>query len=173
MKKTSNLSLNEYLRKFKGVCDSLAAIGHPVNDQNKVFSLLTGLGACYEPFTTSMLKPLMPSYNEVVPLLQSYETRLSLHTPDSLQYTAFYTHKNDERSHHKNSKQSGQFSSMGRGFVPTYQSTNKQSGQVSSSTSSQHENHRDIMCQICGKRGHPAIWCWHRFNHSVQPNNLP
>ncbi|KAJ0020614.1 hypothetical protein Pint_32437 [Pistacia integerrima] len=64
MKKTQEVPLNEYIRKFKEVCDNLAAIGHMVADKNKVFSLLTGLGARYEPFTTSMLKPPMPSYNE-------------------------------------------------------------------------------------------------------------
>ncbi|KAF5450188.1 hypothetical protein F2P56_030558 [Juglans regia] len=27
--------------------------------------------------------------------------------------------------------------------------------------------------EISGKKGHPAIRCWHLFNHSVQPDNLP
>lgn len=98
MKKTNEVSFNDYLRRFKEVCDSLAAISLTVTDQNKVFALLTGLRAKYEPFITSKLKPPMPSYNEIVPLLQSYETRLSLHTPETSPYTTFYTDKNDTKN---------------------------------------------------------------------------
>ncbi|KAJ0016773.1 hypothetical protein Pint_11309 [Pistacia integerrima] len=158
MKKTQEVPLNEYIRKFKEVCDSLAAIGHMVADKNKVFSLLTGLGARYEPFTTSMLKPPMPSYNEVIPLLQSYETRLNLHSLESSQYTAFYVDKNVPKYAPKNPKPTNNFSSKGRGFIPANQ-PNKNFSNGSSSNASRRENHRDITCQICGKKGHPAIRC--------------
>lgn len=53
-----------------------------------VFSLLNNLGARYESFTTLMLKPPMLSYVEILPLLQGYEIRTSLH--DSNSYFAFY-----------------------------------------------------------------------------------
>ncbi|KAJ0084878.1 hypothetical protein Patl1_30692 [Pistacia atlantica] len=173
MKKTQEVPLNEYIRKFKEVCDSLVAIGHMVADKNKVFSLLTGLGARYEPFTTSMLKPPMPSYNEVIPLLQGYETRLNLHSPESSQYTAFYADKNVPKYAPKNPKPTNNFSSKGRGFIPANQ-PNKNFSNDSSSNASRRENHRDITaCQICGKKGHPLSVLWYRFNHSIQPNNLP
>ncbi|KAJ0039221.1 hypothetical protein Pint_23230 [Pistacia integerrima] len=143
MKKTQEVPLNEYIRKFKEVCDNLAAIRHMVADKNKVFSLLTGLGARYEPFTTSMLKPPMLSYNEVIPLLQSYETRLNLHSPESSQYTAFYADKNVPKYAPKNPKPTNNFSSKGRGFIPANQ-PNKNFSNSSSSNASHRENHRDI-----------------------------
>ncbi|KAJ0044869.1 hypothetical protein Pint_03771 [Pistacia integerrima] len=164
--------LNKYIQKFKEVCDSLAAIGHMVADKNKVFSLLTGLGARYKPFTTSMLKPPMPSYNEVLPLLQSYEKRLNLHSLKSSQYTAFYADKNVPKNVPKNPKPTNNFSSKGRGFIHANQ-PNKNFNNGSSSNASRRKNHRDITCQICGKKGHPAIHCSYRFNHSIQPDNLP
>nr|GMD54198.1 Retrovirus-related Pol polyprotein from transposon TNT 1-94 [Ipomoea batatas] len=70
LRKDPNQSLAEYLRKFKSICDSLAAIGNPVPDKTKVYSLLANLGQKYESFTTAMLKPPMPSYSEAVSLLQ-------------------------------------------------------------------------------------------------------
>lgn len=70
-----NQSMSEHLRKFKGICDSLAAIGNPVHDKTKVYSLFANLGPKYESFTTTMLKPPMTCYTEVVSLLQGFEQR--------------------------------------------------------------------------------------------------
>ncbi|KAJ0098002.1 hypothetical protein Patl1_27586 [Pistacia atlantica] len=131
--------LNDYLRKFKGVCDNLSAIGFPVDDKTKAFSLLNGLGARYEPFTTSMLKPPMPSYAEAMPLLQSYETRISLHSPDSAAYTAFYGQKNNSKFTNKGARQSGNFSSKGKGFFSANQATVKRTNQGSSDTKGSNE----------------------------------
>ena len=77
--KKEDASSAYYINKFKGICDDLAAIGNPVADQNKVFWLLQGLGPKYESFTTSMLKPPIPSYSDVIPLLHSHEIRNHSH----------------------------------------------------------------------------------------------
>lgn len=57
IRKSPKLSLAEYLHMFKQTCDSLAGIGKPVDDREKVFSLLTGLGSSFKSFTTAMLQP--------------------------------------------------------------------------------------------------------------------
>uniref|UniRef100_A0A0R0HPA0 Uncharacterized protein n=1 Tax=Glycine max TaxID=3847 RepID=A0A0R0HPA0_SOYBN len=59
-------SIGEHIRIFKGLCYNLAAIGKPVPDKDKVFYFLTSLGHEYETFTTTMLKPLRPSYSELI-----------------------------------------------------------------------------------------------------------
>ncbi|KAI9181727.1 hypothetical protein LWI28_017918 [Acer negundo] len=74
-KKKESTSLIDYIRECKLTCDQLNAIGRPVLDQNKVFCLLSGLGPQYESFTTAMLKPHIPSYNDLIPLLYSHELR--------------------------------------------------------------------------------------------------
>eukprot|EP00262_Sarcandra_glabra_P021212 TRINITY_DN8834_c0_g1_i2.p1 TRINITY_DN8834_c0_g1~~TRINITY_DN8834_c0_g1_i2.p1 ORF type:complete len:155 (-),score=11.89 TRINITY_DN8834_c0_g1_i2:732-1196(-) len=75
-KGTDNLS--DYLRKIKNICDDLAAIGKPAPDKNKVFWLLQGLG--YETFVTTMLKPPVPSYRDIVLPLQSHDTHAFVFT---------------------------------------------------------------------------------------------
>ena len=69
LKKEPGQSLAEHLKKFKSICDSLAAIGNPIPDKTKVYSLLANLGPKYESFTTTMLKPPMSSYSETISLL--------------------------------------------------------------------------------------------------------
>ena len=73
LKKEPSQSLAEHLRKFKSICDNLAAIGNPIPDKTKVYSLLANLGPEYESFTTIMLKPPMPSYSKIISLLQGFE----------------------------------------------------------------------------------------------------
>ena len=43
-RKHENQSMEEHIRTFKRLCDSLTAIGKPVSDNEKVFCLLTSLG---------------------------------------------------------------------------------------------------------------------------------
>jgi len=74
-RKHDNQSMEEHIRTFKKLCDSLAAIGKPVSDNEKVFCLLTSLGPQYENFTTTMLKPPRPSYSELVSQLQNFDQR--------------------------------------------------------------------------------------------------
>lgn len=94
MRKTSDVSLHDYICKFKSICDKLANIGTPLHDRNKVFSLPNILGPKYEPFTAAMLKPPMSSCAEIIPLLQSYETCLTLNETETTAHVAFYSNKN-------------------------------------------------------------------------------
>ncbi|WP_241627812.1 retrotransposon gag domain-containing protein, partial [Rosenbergiella epipactidis] len=77
-----NTTMSEYIQRFKSICDDLGAIGKPLDDLQKVFSLLRGLGPGYESFVTTMLKPPSP-YKEIVPLLQGHETMRTFHNPTS------------------------------------------------------------------------------------------
>jgi hypothetical protein len=50
-----NLSLDDYIRKFKELCDKLSAIGKPVSDVDKVFQISKGLGNKYKDFRIAVL----------------------------------------------------------------------------------------------------------------------
>ncbi|KAK2987234.1 hypothetical protein RJ640_027184 [Escallonia rubra] len=60
-------SLSTYLREFKAICDQLNVIGKPVPDGTKVFRLLEGLEEKYELSRTTMLRPPLPTYAQVLP----------------------------------------------------------------------------------------------------------
>ncbi|GAV65686.1 UBN2_2 domain-containing protein, partial [Cephalotus follicularis] len=71
--KTDSVTITEYINEFKSIFDQLNSIGKPVSDKRKVFVLLTNLGPAYEAFSTTMLKPHVPSYSEIIPLLHIHE----------------------------------------------------------------------------------------------------
>jgi len=126
-RKHDNQSMEEHIRTFKKLCDSLAAIGKPVSDNEKVFCLLTNLDPQYENFTTTILKPPRPSYSELVSQLQNFDQRRNwfssytdMTNPQFSQQLAFYRQqqqRNQQSSQQPSSSRNiYSFSSNGRGF---------------------------------------------------------
>ncbi|KAF3776659.1 hypothetical protein EJ110_NYTH38637 [Nymphaea thermarum] len=72
-------NVTEYVIGFKTICDELAAIGKPLSDQDKVYWLINGLGSGYESFMTSILRPPIPAYIDVVSLLESHDNMKHIH----------------------------------------------------------------------------------------------
>ena len=90
-------SLDEYLREFKGICDSLAVVRKHVNDLGRVFQLAQGLGNKYMDFRVAMLsKPPYPSYNQFVLALQEHEQMVMIEKEehkDSMNHKhTYFTH---------------------------------------------------------------------------------
>ena len=112
-------TLSVFLRKFKTICDELAAIGKPVLDHKKSWWLLNGLGKEYEVFTATMLRPPIPPYAEIVTHLESYADRYKLDTP-ATSPMVFYGQKQNKNK--KNQGQQVSFNSKGRGFIQGNQS---------------------------------------------------
>ncbi|OMO81394.1 TMV resistance protein N-like protein [Corchorus olitorius] len=109
--------LHEYIRRFKTLCDELSATGKPVSDQKKVFWFLQGLRPNYDNFVTTMLKPLVPLYKDLIPLLQSHEARVQRHVSSTPQ-VAFFGQRTFKNQNKRNFGQN-HFSSKGKGFVQT------------------------------------------------------
>lgn len=69
-----SLSLDEYILKFKELCDKLSAIGNPLSDVDKVFQISKGLGNKYKEFRIAVLsKPPYPSFNQFIMSLQNFD----------------------------------------------------------------------------------------------------
>lgn len=183
-----SMSLEQYLRTFKGFCDNLTAIGKPLDETIKVFHLARGLGPRYKDFRLAMLsKPPYPSYNQFVLSLQSHEQTLLLEesSNDHLEpHQAFYSRRGRGRG------RGGRFNSSGRGFGPAanqhhFRSSSNQNNFRHPANNNQfkgrseehqrslrkEENFTNVVCQICGKTNHTAVKCWSRFDHSVQPED--
>lgn len=72
--KKGSLKLEDLIKKFKNICDQLAAIGKPIADEDQVFQLARSLGPQYADFKTAMLtKPPYPNMKRFVLALQNHE----------------------------------------------------------------------------------------------------
>ncbi|KAH9648576.1 retrovirus-related pol polyprotein from transposon RE1 [Citrus sinensis] len=116
--KKGSLSVEEYVRKYKHICDFLAAINKPVNDLDKVFGLARGLGYRYQDFKLAQLsKPPYPSFKQFVMALENHEQTL-INFEEEKKNTinlaqAFFS----QRGKGKGRGNGGFFNSKGRGFT--------------------------------------------------------
>lgn len=168
-------SMDDYLRDIKTVCDQLTLIGHPVNERMKIFAALLGLGKEYEPIKTSiecsMDTQYHPSFEDVVPRLVVFEDSLKSYSVDTAvtPHLAFNTVRGRPfftRNRGRNRGGRNFFSTRGRGFPQHLSSAFSSRSLVSADSEGRP------VCQICGKTGHVAMRCWHRFDNSYQIDEM-
>jgi hypothetical protein len=175
--------LQDYLRQFKTMCDDLAAIGKPVPDHKKTFWLISGLGKGYEMFTTTMLRPPIPPYSEILVLLEAHIECFKLdHANTSTNQMAFVGQRANNHNY-KGRKKNGptNFNSKGKGFTQgqffgskcqNFSHTHVDKG-VSPASSQGNNKEEQPTCQICQKCNHIALTYFNRFNHAFTLNDVP
>ncbi|KAJ9554025.1 hypothetical protein OSB04_018070 [Centaurea solstitialis] len=84
--------VSEFGRKFKSICDQLSAIGHPINENDKVHWFLCGLGATFETFSTAIRAAHTPiNFRDLIAQAEGHELFLkSLHgsSPPAVAFSA-------------------------------------------------------------------------------------
>lgn len=68
--------VDEYVKEFKEICDSLAAIGKPSDEENKVISFAKGLENKYKVLRTVMLgKHPYPTFSQFANASRGFDMR--------------------------------------------------------------------------------------------------
>uniref|UniRef100_A0A2N9GZ53 Reverse transcriptase Ty1/copia-type domain-containing protein n=1 Tax=Fagus sylvatica TaxID=28930 RepID=A0A2N9GZ53_FAGSY len=160
----------DYFHRFTNLADTLAAVDHPLNDIELISFLLAGLGSDYDSFVTSVNTRVEPlSLEDLYGHLLAHELRLVQNQPsvDLSTATANYAHK-------------GSSNRGGRGNRFT---TPSSAGRTSSSGNrhtygrgrgrGQSSNGSRPTCQVCGKLGHIAFTCYHRFDKAYATERNP
>lgn len=72
-----NASVSEYFQRVKNLCDTLAAAGQPLSDDESISYILAGLGSDFDPLVTSVTTRLEPmSLEELYNHLLTHEMRI-------------------------------------------------------------------------------------------------
>ncbi|KAL5794470.1 hypothetical protein ACOSP7_003064 [Xanthoceras sorbifolium] len=168
--KKGALSITEFVVKMKGIVDSLTAAGKIITEIDLVAYILGGLGQEFDPvIATITAKKEDITLQEAQFLLMSFEARLeqftshtTLEFPAASANVLHRIHKGELPENFLREAQNfrGRFRGRGRG----------RGGRFS--------NHRPT-CQLCGKTGHFATVCYHRYDQSTghfgrqQESSLP
>ncbi|GKV27057.1 hypothetical protein SLEP1_g36265 [Rubroshorea leprosula] len=90
-KRGDNESLEDFIRKFRGTCDRLAAIHKPLDDLDKVFQLSRVVGIRYQPYNLAVLsKVAYPTFNQYIARLLNNERDIQASKQESKDKTPTY-----------------------------------------------------------------------------------
>uniref|UniRef100_A0A803Q8Y1 CCHC-type domain-containing protein n=1 Tax=Cannabis sativa TaxID=3483 RepID=A0A803Q8Y1_CANSA len=149
--KKGSSTIEEYTLKMKSFPDALAAADQQISDDDLILYILGGLGQEYEAAIVNLTSRENPlSLQEVQFMLHSHELRLHQHTTETL---------SNVQANLANMSTSN---NNGGGYNGRGQRFNNRGGRGYSSNRGGRGN-RPI-CQLCGKAGHTAQKCYHRFD---------
>ncbi|KAJ9544289.1 hypothetical protein OSB04_023996 [Centaurea solstitialis] len=135
-------SVTEYGRKFKSLCDQLAAIGQPVDDADKTHWFLCGLGPSFETFSTAhrAVKP-RPGFRDLLSQAEGHELFLKSVHGSSTSHVAFTAES-------------------GRSYTPSNRRNSGRGGRGGGGRSGGRGRGRRLPhCQLCRQDGHYANRC--------------
>ena len=177
--KKGSSKLDEFLKKFKGLCDKLAAIGKPTNDDDKIFQIARALGPKYADFKTAMLtKPPYPSLKQFIIALQNHEHTVIVEKDEEArlgtnQNQAFFGQRGRGRNQRGGRPpyrgRGSQRNLGGRNYPNNYNNYNgnnrKPQQQPQKPNKENNTSDEEVICQICHKRKHSAAECWYRYDY--------
>jgi hypothetical protein len=138
--------------------DELAIIDKPLNDDDLISYILFSLDFDYNPAITMFVTKEKLTICEVYSQLLSFEQRLELQR-------AF--------EHYAHVASRGCGSIRGRGVPHGGRSPRGRGGRTGNVCGRSGPPHTDNrpQCQLCGKKRHKVMECWHRFNKNFTPND--
>jgi hypothetical protein len=163
--KKGDSSIADYFHKFTGLIATLAAINKPLTDEEQISFLLAGLGSEFESFvTTVQMRTDLLSIEALYGHLLSHEIRMAQAQPkvDLTLAGAHFASRGISSSRGNRGGRSSNTSHSGRNSSSSGQRTNRGRGRGRGSFT----NGSRPTCQVCGKFGHMALNCYHRFDNS-------
>ena len=159
-------SVADYFAKMKGLADDMASAGKKLEDEDLVTYILTSLGEDFESVVTAIATRVEPiTVPELYAQLISHEQCKGLNN-DGAQLSANAATKGGRMGSFNHSRNQG----GGRGsFSRGGGNTNRGRAGNSNGNSGHGRNFQaGVICQICGKEGHPAYRCFKRYNSNFQ-----
>lgn len=170
-----NMTVTEYVGKMRALGDEMAAAGRPLEDDELVEYILTGLDEEYDPVVSSVIgRSDAISVSELYSQMLAFETRLSLRNSGG--------HSSGSSANVANRRGRGGFGRSGRGGRggrfnnapanrggrgPNPNNPHQGGNGAHNSNNSSDDRPR---CQVCRKFGHTADRCWHRYDGNFVPD---
>ena len=154
----------EYYSKMKTLADEMASAGRRLDDDEIVMYMLTGLDDDFDAVVTAVaarVEPITPG--ELYTQLISHEQRIEMRSGGSQLSENLAARGGRGGNNHKGSNTGS--GSGGSGFGGG--GKNQKGWYNNNNSNNRAPFQAGLICQVCGKEGHPAYRCFKRFNRSV------
>ena len=178
-----SMKCTDFLEKAKLVSDELAAVGKPLEDDDLMSYIVSGLNPSFNPFITSLsfaTRDKNVSFEDFQAELLSYELLLENQNtaiPPETNNFAFFTPKSNQQQYNRKPKNpSKPYSRPSFSQNPRPRYSPQPSGLPSSPQANQKQHSFSTPkspCQICGKLSHKALDCFHRMDYAYQGRHPP
>ena len=154
-------TVSEYFAKIKALADEMAAAGRKLEDEEMISYLLNGLDPDYDPVATAVAARVEPiSISELFTQLISHEQRLDMRNGGSQSSVNMATKGNRTGGHpHRGNGGRGSGGRNGGG-----RNSRGGFGRGAGNSGGRSTFQPGVICQVCGKEGHPAYRCFKRFD---------
>uniref|UniRef100_A0A2N9EVL6 Integrase catalytic domain-containing protein n=1 Tax=Fagus sylvatica TaxID=28930 RepID=A0A2N9EVL6_FAGSY len=172
---------SEYLRLAKSWADQLAAVGKPIDDDDLISFIISGLNPSYNTFITTFnfaTRETPLPYDDFEAELLNHETLLeNQNAVASSDSNTFALYSNKQHNRDRKPKFNGpqkpnhppkpHFSHQNQKPTTTFPKYKPNQSSPIPFNSSRPP------CQICGKPNHQALDCYHRMDYSYQGRHPP
>jgi hypothetical protein len=175
-----NMTVTEYIGKMRFLGDEMAAAGRPLEDDELVEYILTGLDNVFDPVVSSVLaRTEAISVSELYSQLLAFDIRLDLRNNGG-NFSGSSANAASRRGRGGQSFSTGRARQRHGGRTAPAQRLAQRGGRgghhVNSTprpgnNSRANNNSSDPpQCQVCLKTGHTADRCWHRYDENYVPD---
>jgi hypothetical protein len=168
------MTVTEYIGKMRSLSDEMAAAGRPLEDEELVEYILTGLDEEYDSVVSSVIsRSESISVSELYSQLLAFETRLDLRNKSSNNMSGSSINVASRGGRgcggfgRGSGRTPGRGGRSGRGNSAPCGGRGPNPSRLGNNNSS---SERPI-CQVCFKIGHTAERCWHRYDENYVPDS--
>jgi hypothetical protein len=147
--KKGDFSIVDYINNMCVMGGELAVASKPIDDNVLISYILTGLDFEYNSVITTLIAKEKLTLGEVYSQLLSFEQRLELQR---------------STEHYVNVASRGRGNPRGRAL--------DEEDVVPQGRSGPPRPDNRPKCQLCGRKGHIVLECWHRFDESYVPRSM-
>jgi histone deacetylase 1/2 len=160
-------TISEYYAKVKSLADEMAAAGKRLDDEEIISYLLNGLDQEYDPVSTVVANRVEPiAVSELFTQLVSHEQRLDLRTGGS--QSSVNVAAKGGRSGGNYSRGGGRGNVRGNGHGGGHGNRGGFTRGGGNNNDARAPFQSGVICQVCGKEGHPTFRCFKRYDSNFQ-----
>ena len=165
--KKGSLSIEDYFMKMKTIAQDLMSAGQSVSDDEFVLYILGGLGLEFDSVVVNLTSKDSVTLPKAQFLLQTQELRLETLNTNPIVDVSHATANTATTAYRRGNFNSSSQPPVTRGY-PAHRGRGR--GRSSSGYRGSYGPPK-LSCQICGKQGHSALKCYHRFDISFSGNS--